>query len=59
MIIKYVTAVTFLNISLGDLVLMMKQHDSLEAELTSAAQCVLITLLCTWHIVNTQEAITK
>lgn len=56
---KYVTAVTFLNISLGDLVVMMKQHDLLETELTSAAQFVLITLLCTWHIVNTQEAITE
>lgn len=49
----------FLNISLGDFVLMMKQNDLLETELTSAIQCVLITPLCIWHIVNTQEAITE
>ena len=50
-----VTAVTFLDISLGGLVLMTKQNDLLEIELTSIIQCVLITLLL--HLAHSKHAI--
>lgn len=43
----------------GDLVLMPKQNDVLETELIFSFQCVLPTLLCTWHILSVQETVVQ